>query len=172
MLLVAALTACGEGADEADTPEGLRATVEALRSQAGAVGDPAGAEATPGPFDSCALLTDDEVTAVIGPHGPGRLDGILAGTCSWANEENYATVTLTVGHLGSAPDGRLPEASVHGATEAGPDGIRFATGDIAEFAVRDRACEIYVLTASGDDDVRPAIVTLAGLVRQRLESAS
>ncbi|MGB2569270.1 hypothetical protein ACPFP2_12575 [Micromonospora citrea] len=121
--------------------------------------------------DACALLSIDEVTQVIGATGdtgprvgnPG--DG--GSSCAWENPDTYHSITLDIGSPGTAVGGNLPAESAYGQTEPGPDGIRFASGGIAEFAVRDRACEIQVVTEVTDNTDQSTAVRLIGLVRDR-----
>jgi hypothetical protein len=117
----------------------------------------------------CRLLTSEEVTAVIGANNGGRLDpGIGTGSCSWRNDETYSSITVRIGRAGTAPGDRLPEPSDYGPTEPGPVGIRFAPGNVAEFAVDGRACDLQVVTDVTTDADRPTAVEMIGLVRDRL----
>nr|MDT0660614.1 hypothetical protein [Micromonospora sp. DSM 115978] len=151
-------------------------------SDPGQTADPGGA-AGPGPaatadvpasgaeaVDVCALLTTDEVTPVIGTNDGGRGgdSGGDGGSCVWENPETYHSITVSIGDSGTAANGQLPAESDYGQTEPGPDGIRFAPGNIAEFVVGDRGCEIQVVTSVTDDSDRPDIVRLIGLVRERV----
>ncbi|MHA6793574.1 DUF3558 family protein [Pseudonocardia bannensis] len=127
-----------------------------------------GAPAEP-PIDVCRLLTSEEVTAVIGTNNGGRLDpGNGAGSCSWRNDETYSSITVRIGRTGTAPGDRLPEPSDYGPAEPGPAGIRFAPGNVAEFAVDGRACEMQVVTDVSTDADRPTAARMIGLVRDRL----
>ena len=115
------------------------------------------------PIDVCRLLTSEEVTAVIGANNGGRLDpGIGAGSCSWRNDETYSSITVRIGRAGTAPSDRLPEPSDYGPTEPGPVGIRFAPGNVAEFAVDGRACDLQVVTDVTTDADRPTAVQMIG----------
>jgi len=120
-------------------------------------------------IDACSLLTDEEVTPIIGPNEGGTPDsGFGESSCSWENEETSYSVTLWIGSAGTAAGGTLPAESDFGPTEPGPDGIRFAPSNLAEFVVDDRACEIQVVTSVTDDADRPTAVELIGLVRDRV----
>ncbi|QGN47585.1 DUF3558 family protein [Micromonospora sp. WMMD558] len=115
--------------------------------------------------DDCSLLTEAEITDVIGRAGTG-----VAGAdgCVWENRETGHSVTLFVGRPGTAPQGVLPPPDpVLGEPEPGPDGIRFVI-DEAEFADGDRICRLRVVTSVVDDRDRDTMVRLAGLVRDRL----
>ncbi|MGW0433436.1 hypothetical protein ACWDV4_12985 [Micromonospora sp. NPDC003197] len=119
--------------------------------------------------DACTLLTAAEVTAIIGSNdGGGPGDGVGESVCTWENAENYHSITVSIGSAGTAADGQLPEVSAYGTTEPGPDGIRFAPGNVAEFVVGNRACEIQVVTSVTSNSDRPAAVRLVGLVRSRI----
>ncbi|SCG58895.1 hypothetical protein [Micromonospora coxensis] len=121
--------------------------------------------------DACALLSTDEVTQVIGATGdraPRAGDsGDGGSSCVWENPDTYHSITIDIGRPGTAVGGTLPAESAYGQTEPGPDGIRFASGNIAEFAVRDRACEIQVVTKVTDDTDQSTAIRLIGLVRDR-----
>jgi hypothetical protein len=72
---------------------------------------------------------------------------------------------VSIGNWGTAASGQLPDESAYGATEPGPDGIRFAPGGIAEFVVGDRASQLQITTRDLDRDV---LVNLIGLIRSRV----
>ncbi|MDG4832035.1 hypothetical protein O7627_22395 [Solwaraspora sp. WMMD1047] len=154
LLLTAA--ACGSPAADDDPP-------------AAGAGTTAAADAPAEPVDVCALLTPDEVDPVIGANDGGRRsDGDDGGSCVWENPETYHSITVSIGDAGTAASGELPAESDYGTTEPGPDGIRFAPGNIAEFVAGNRSCELQVVTSVTDETDRPTIVRLIGLVRQRL----
>ncbi|MEV1158383.1 hypothetical protein AB0J27_23590 [Micromonospora chokoriensis] len=138
-------------------------------------GDPSRSIAAAGteaqPIDACALLSVGEVTQVIGAmgdSGPRAGDsGDGGSSCVWENPETYHSITIDIGSAGTAVGGTLPAESPYGQTEPGSDGIRFAAGGIAEFALRDRACEVQVVTKVTDNSDRSTAVQLIGLVRDR-----
>jgi hypothetical protein len=155
--LLLAAAACGSPAAEDDPPTAGTGTTGAA--------DAADTE----PVDVCALLTADEVDPVIGTNDGGRRSGgDDGGSCVWENPETYHSVTVTIGDTGTAASGELPAESDYGTTEPGPDGIRFAPGNIAEFVADNRSCELQVVTSVTDETDRPTTVRLIGLVRQRL----
>ncbi|WP_158609358.1 DUF3558 family protein [Micromonospora musae] len=124
------------------------------------------ADAKEAPVDACALLTDAEVTAVLGRHEGGRPG---EGSCVWENPESYHSVTVEIGEPGTAATGRLPTPDpAFGEPEPGPDGIRFVRGNGAEFVVDDRYCHLVVVTSVTDDRDRPTLIRLVGAVRDRL----
>ncbi|MET7375804.1 DUF3558 family protein [Micromonospora arida] len=159
-VVLGGLTACGS--TRANQP----ATADADPSRS--VGA-AGIEAKP--VDACALLSIDEVTQVIGatgdsgPQAGSTNDG--GSSCAWENPDTYHSITIKIGSPGTAVGGNLPIESAYGQTEPGSDGIRFASGGVAEFSLRDRACEIQVVTRVTDNTDRSTAVRLVGLVRDR-----
>ena len=114
----------------------------------------------------CTLLKADEVTPVIGPNPGGEKEG--ERRCAWENPETSKSITLSIGAKGTAANGQLPAQSDYGDTEPGPDGIRFGQGNVAEFVVEDRACEIQVVTSVTDNSDRDTAVKLIGLIRGRV----
>ncbi|MFY1696771.1 hypothetical protein [Solwaraspora sp. WMMA2101] len=154
VLLIPATAACG-GADPATQP---------------ADGQPPAAGAEPDdvpPIDACTLLATDEITPLIGDHDDGEPSSGPGGSaCTWENPDTYHSVTVSIGDWGTAVGGQLPE-SPYGETEPGPDGIRFAAGGIAEFAVADRASEIQITSRDLDRDT---VVELIGLIRSRVDT--
>ncbi|MEH0930409.1 DUF3558 family protein [Micromonospora sp. CPCC 205558] len=151
---------------------GVAACGSTQAEQSAAGGDPpssAGAtEAEAKPVDACALLSLNEVRQVIGaigdsgPQAGGSGDG--GSSCAWENPDTYHSITIEIGSAGTAVGGNLPAESAYGPTEPGSDGIRFASGGVAEFALRDRACQIQVVTKVTD---RSTAARLIGLVRDR-----
>jgi hypothetical protein len=91
---------------------------------------------------------------------PARRDG--------ATRRGTSSITVRIERAGSAPGDRLPEMSDYGPTEPGPAGIRFAPGNVAEFAVDGRACDMQVVTDVQTDADRPTAARMIGLVRDRL----
>ena len=151
-LLVPTAVACSPPSTATDPAAGPR--------QTGATGDSSVAP----PIDACQLLTANDVTPVIGAHDGGRPgSGVGESVCVWENPDTYHSITVSIGGPGTAAEGQLPE-SRYGPTEPGPDGIRFASGDVAEFAVGDRASEVQVVAGERDRDTT---VRLIGLVRSR-----
>lgn len=113
--------------------------------------------------DACTLLKPAEITPVIGKNDGGRPDGgVGESVCLWENPDTYHSVTLSIGSPGTAASGQ----STSGAD--GPDGIRFGSGNMAEFVVGDRACTLQVVTSVTDESDRPTAEKLIGLVRTRL----
>lgn len=153
-----ALTACG-GSDSSDG--------SASKSGGKAGSGTSNKKSSEKKVDACALLTDAEVTPLIGKNEGGKPGGgVAASSCEWQNPDTYSSITLDIGSAGTAPGGKLPKSDF-GKTEDGPDGIRFTQLNIAEFAIDDRACDIQVVTSVTDDSDRPTAIRLIGLVRGR-----
>ncbi|OLR94659.1 hypothetical protein [Actinokineospora bangkokensis] len=128
-------------------------------------------QAVPGQADSgapavsgCDLLEDAEVKAVLGSFEK-HTEGL---GCSWENQEDYHSVTVTIGGTGTAPGGEFPDLSVYGTIEPAPDGMRYASGNVLFFTVDDRLCDVQVVTDVSDDSDRPTAVKFARLVRERM----
>lgn len=120
------------------------------------------------PVDACALLTTEEVIELIGDHEVNPDPNLGGGACSWVNRGTYDSVTVRIGRSGSAINGKLPEESIYGPTQPGPDGVRFAPGGITEFVADDRACEIQLVTGHAPAVADSIAVRLVGLVRSRI----
>jgi hypothetical protein len=121
--------------------------------------------------DSCTLLKKDEIEGIIGANNGGQHGGgVGESVCEWDNEDNYHSVTVSIGSPKTAKDGKLPaEEAVPGAgtTEAGPDGIRFSSDNTATFAIADRACYVQVVTDPTSNKDRDTAVRLIKLIRAR-----
>jgi hypothetical protein len=128
------------------------------RTQAATGGDDA-------EVDACALLTKAEIAAVLEVEVSGTGSG---GSCHWEDENTYNSVTLDIGDARTAADGTLPDPLPGAKVEPGPDGIRYSSGNVAEFIVDGRACQVQVVTKVTDESDRPAAVRLIGLVRDRM----
>src|SRR3954470_18822593 len=121
--------------------------------------------------DACALLEKDEIEGYIGANDGGHKDGgVGESVCAWENQDNYHSVTLSIGHEKTAADGKVPDLDVPGAgkPEAGPDGITFQAG-MALFVIGTRACSVQVVTDPTSNKDRTAEARLVKLVRARLK---
>jgi hypothetical protein len=127
-----------------------------------------GRQTAAAPVDTCKLLTPEEVTSIIGKNDGGKRGGGFGDSCVWENPDTSHSISLSIGAAGTAPSGQLDPESDYGATEPGPDGIRFASGNIAEFVTKDRGCEIQVVTSVTTKSDQPTAVRLIGLVRGRI----
>ncbi|WP_147376233.1 DUF3558 family protein [Micromonospora radicis] len=155
LALVLALAGCAEG-----PPTGAPTA-----DRSGPAVEPTRAAGAAERVDGCSLLTEAEVTAVIGRNDGGRA---TSEGCLWENPDTYHSVSLHIGLVGTAPGGVLPSVDpMLGPAEAGPDGIRFVL-DEAEFAVGDRICRLRVVTKVTDSSDRTAMIRLARQVSGRL----
>ncbi|MEU4242491.1 DUF3558 family protein [Actinoplanes sp. NPDC026619] len=123
--------------------------------------------------DSCTLLKQDEVEAIIGPNGGGKpADGVGESVCGWENEDNYHSVTVSIGTAGTAPNGKLPDYEQlpgGGPAEAGPDGIRFTSDNTGTFVIANRVCYVQVVTDPTSKKDRNTTVRLVRLIRARTD---
>lgn len=120
--------------------------------------------------DSCTLLKKDEVENIIGANGGGQPGGGVGDSvCEWENEDNYHSVTVSIGTKGTAPDGKLPVDEVAGPGDAGPDGVRFASDNTANFVIGDRVCYVQVVTDPTSNKDRDVAVRLIKLIRARTD---
>jgi hypothetical protein len=159
LALLAAASACSAG-KSGDAPAVATSLISAAPTVA------AGAVSTED-LDACNLLTDAEIAALIGTNGGGKGSG---GSCSWENQDNYHSVSVDIGQSGTAADGKLPTPLPGAKVAAGPDGIRFSSGNIAEFLIGDRACQVQLVTSVTDEKDRPSAVKLIALIRSRVSA--
>lgn len=122
-------------------------------------------------LNACNLLTAEEVKAVIGKNEGGQPqigDQREVGGCVWENPDTRHSITVSIGAPGTAASGKLDLDPILGPWEAGPDGIWFASGNRADFLVKDRSGEIQVVTSVTDKSDRATAVRLIGLIRSRV----
>jgi hypothetical protein len=118
--------------------------------------------------DSCTLLKKDEVAAIIGANDGGHHGGGVGDSvCEWDNNDDYHSVTVSIGGANSAPGGKLPVDEVAGPGDPGPDGIRFASDNTANFVVGERECYVQVVTDPTSNKDRDTAVRLIKLIRAR-----
>jgi hypothetical protein len=165
----AGLLGCSSsGSGPADQPPGGETTGQAGTSG----GHRTGTAAAP---DACALLTDAEVTEVIGTHdGAVPVTGSAPDTsgCTWDHPGNNPTdakkITLNVSESNTAAGDRLAPPAV-GTPPPVPGvggGARLILVGTLEFPAGGRACSVQV-TGLDDDTANRAVAKLAGLVRGR-----
>jgi hypothetical protein len=132
---------------------------------------PRAGEAADG-IDRCALLTDDEVSAAIGPHLGGRAGSAAVQTqygnasCRWVSRDApHVFVELTVFGTQS---GAWARDQVTGAAHPGaPAGMRYdETAAELWFDCGRRLCSLQLYAPTGGDPARAQ--ALAGRVEQRL----
>mgnify|MGYP001077257199 CR=1 FL=1 len=148
--LAFAVSACG-----GSTPgTGSASDLEAAKATAGELVGSGGA-----PVDACALLKPADVQAIIGTTVEGKPDTAPgdAGGCTWQNDDNYYSVTVSIGGSGTAPGNTLPAAQPErGTVTPMSGGMRGLPGGVVQFASDNRACEIQVATNSGSQDQQKA----------------
>jgi hypothetical protein len=122
--------------------------------------------------DACTLLKADDVENVIGKNDGGQKGGGVGDSvCTWENQDNYHSVTVSIGTKGTAEDGKVPANDVPGAgpTDAGPDGVSFMSDNTANFVIKDRVCYVQVVTDPTSNKDRTTAVRLIKLVRARTD---
>lgn len=164
VLCLLSTAACGKAHDGAAS---IATTTAATANVTTTATPPSAPDAGNADLDVCRLLTDAEVAAIIGDNSGGKGGGV---ECSWENEDNYHSVTIDIGSGGSAPGGALPDPLPGAKTSAGPDGIRYSSGNVVEFLIGDRACQVQVVTSVADETDRPTAVNLIKLIRSRVKS--
>ncbi|MFC7548925.1 DUF3558 family protein [Plantactinospora sp. GCM10030261] len=135
-----------------------------------AAADPTTGDASPAaPIDACALLTEPEVTQVIGAHRtdgrPG--DARTVASCEWENPDTAHSISLSVNLAGTAANGTLPTEEPGFESRPGPDGIRFSSGGAAQFVLGDRVADIQVVSGAAGRADETTAVRLIGQVRSR-----
>jgi uncharacterized protein DUF3558 len=122
--------------------------------------------------DACTLLTKGEIAGIIGANSGGHVGaGVGESICEWDNEDNYHSVTVSLGNADTASGGKLPaeEGVGGGPVEAGPDGIQFTADNTGSFVLADRACYVQVVTDPTSKKDRDIAVRLIRLVRARAD---
>ena len=144
---------------------------DSAADQPATAGKPAAAPAKKtAAVDSCTLLQKDDVENIIGANDGGQPGGgVGESTCSWENQDNYHSVTVSIGSKGTAAGGKLPVDEVAGPGEAGPDGVRFASDNTTTFVIGDRVCYVQVVTDPTSNKDRTIAVRLVKLIRARTE---
>lgn len=117
-------------------------------------------------IDACALLSVQDVAALLGAPLEGRstsTDPTMPG-CLWENPDNYESIAIEIGNPGSAVNNTLapPEPGFPDVGTPGPDGMRFLMPGQVEFAAagRNNMVHVAVLSMSGEE-ANAAAVDLA-----------
>lgn len=117
-------------------------------------------------IDACALLSAQDVSALLGAAIDGRSnsnDPTMPG-CLWENPDNDESIAIEVGNPGSAVNNTLPppEPGFPDVGTPGPDGMRFLVPGQVEFAAggRNNMVQVAVLSMSADE-ANAAAVDLA-----------
>ena len=111
-------------------------------------------------------------TVSIRPNSGGHAGaGVGESVCEWDNEDNYHSVTVSIGNADTAKGGKLPAEDGVGAgpTEAGPDGIQFTSDNTGSFAMAERACYVQAVTDPTSNKDRATAVRLIRLIRARTD---
>ena len=117
-------------------------------------------------IDACALLSAQDVSALLGAAIAGRstsADPTMPG-CIWENRDNYESIAIEVGNPGSAANNTLPrpEPGFPDVGTPGPDGMRFLVRGQVEFPAGDRSNMVQVaVMAMSDEEADAAAVDLA-----------
>ncbi|WP_436531550.1 DUF3558 family protein [Actinoplanes sp. HUAS TT8] len=137
--------------------------------QPAAAGAPAAAKTKKTPaVDSCTLLKAAEVKDIIGANDGGQPgNGVGESVCTWENQDNYHSVTVSIGSPKTTLDGKVPVDEVAGPGEPGPDGIRFASDNTATYVIGDRVCYVQVVTDPTSNKDRDIDIRLIKLIRAR-----
>lgn len=122
--------------------------------------------ATPAVVDACALVSAQDVSALLGTAVEGRstsTDPEMPG-CLWENPDNYESIAIEIGNPGSAVNNTLapPEPGFPDVGTPGPDGMRFLVPGQVEFPAggRNNMVQVAVLALSADE-ANAAAVDLA-----------
>lgn len=127
---------------------------------------PTASKAPSAVIDACALVSAQDVSALLGAAIDGRstsTDPTMPG-CLWENPDNYESISIEIGNPGSAANNTLPppEPGFPDVGTPGPDGMRFLVPGQVEFAAggRNNMVQVAVLSMSGDE-ANAAAVDLA-----------
>ncbi|MDT5012150.1 MAG: hypothetical protein QOH57_3767 [Mycobacterium sp.] len=144
------------------------------KGTAGASGSsPAAGAPTSAAIDACALISADDITALLGTTVPGKStsNNPAVPACSWENPANYESVSLEIGNPGTAPNNTLPKPpeGLPDVSTPGPDGMRSLGSGQVEFAAgnRSNSVQVAVLKLSADE-ANAAAVDLARKVAPKI----
>jgi hypothetical protein len=108
-------------------------------------------------IDACALLTAEDVSALLG----GTVEGRSTTTdpelpeCIWENPSSYESISVEIGNPNTAVNNTLPppEPGFPEVGTPGPDGMRFLGSGLVEFAAggRSNTVQVAVLSMAGDE---------------------
>lgn len=159
------IAGCGSSTPAPSASTDVRAAESSV--SADAAGDSADA------VDACALLSKEEVGALLGVTVDGVPNGIEAHTgCVWENADTYESVSVDIGSPGTASDNTLPPLGEPGFAEIestpGPDGTRILMGAV-EFAAGNRYNSVHVVTnAMSSDESIAAAMDLIGKIKPQI----
>lgn len=160
------IAGCGSSAPAPSPAPDVRAAESSVSAASGG----ASADAV----DACALLSKEEVGALIGVIVDGAPNGVEAHTgCAWENPDTYESVTVDIGAPDTAMDNTLPPLGEPGFPELsstpGPDGTRIFGGAV-EFAAGNRYNSVQVATpvSMSPDESIAAAVTLIQKIKPQI----
>jgi hypothetical protein len=114
------------------------------------------------PIDACALLSPDDISALLGAPVEGASSD---SRCVWENPANLESVSVEIGSPDTAANGTLrpPEPGLENVYTPGPDGMRFLGPGSVEFVAggRSNTVQVAVLGMIGDGSANDAAVDLA-----------
>ncbi|UJL29571.1 hypothetical protein HZU38_03340 [Mycolicibacterium vanbaalenii] len=145
---------------------GSQSSVGDGNAEAGDASPTASVAADSAAIDACALLSAQDVSALLGAAIAGRstsTDPTMPG-CIWENADNYESIAIEVGNPGSAANNTLPppEPGFPDVGTPGPDGMRFLVPGQVEFPAGGRSNMVQVaVMAMSDEEANAAAVDLA-----------
>jgi hypothetical protein len=129
--------------------------------------------ATAAPIDACALLSADDISALLGTTVQGKSTSTNPeiAACKWENPANYESVSLEISNPGTAPNNTLPPADPAFGFTPAPDGMRYLGSGQVEFPAGNRSntVQVAVLKMSADQ-ANAAAVDLARKVGPKIPS--
>ncbi|TRW77842.1 DUF3558 domain-containing protein [Mycolicibacterium sp. 018/SC-01/001] len=117
-------------------------------------------------LDACALLSEQDVSALLGAAIEGRPTSTdpTMPACLWENPDNYESIAIEIGNPGSAANNTLAPSEPGFPTvgRPGPDGMRFLVPGQVEFPAggRNNMVQVAVGSMTGDQ-ANAAAVDLA-----------
>ena len=132
---------------------------------------------TPAAVDACTLLSNDEAAQFLG--GPvassGPTSGVGESVCQWADDQG-GSIDVSVGSSGTAPGNSFVPENLFG-VEPKPvpelDGSGWDLGlGTVDFAAGERHNSVLVVSFASNDTNAQTAVSVAVLVRDRIEAAS
>jgi len=135
-------------------------------AEAGGPAPATSSAAAPAVIDACALLSEQDISALLGVAIEGRstsADPELPA-CLWENPDNYESISIEIGNPNTAVNNTLPppEPGFPDVGTPGPDGMRYLVPGQVEFAAggRNNMVQVAVLALSADE-ANAAAVDLA-----------
>lgn len=148
---------------------------QAAPSEETGASDETGEGSTVSDIDACALISPEDVEALLGTaiEGVSTSSNPEVPACLWENPENYESISLEIGNPDTAINGTLPppEPDFPDPYTPGPDGMRFLGEGSVEFVAdkRNNHLQVAVLSMLGGNGANEAAVDLARKVIAQLE---